>query len=233
MRHQFVFLALAPLLLAQGHYTRRTTPLLPEPPGERSGRRGEGPPLRMLLIGDSAAAGVGAAHQDSALLGQLVQALCPNYRLHWELHAKTGATTASTLSYLAKLQPRTFDLVVTSLGVNDVTGNLKLGHWRSQQREIRRQFRERFSARLMVVSGLPPMGAFPGLPQPLRWYLGRRAQDFNRDLEADIETEPDACMPQLNLNRDDALMAPDGFHPGPGIYSEWARQVASLVRDRF
>jgi hypothetical protein len=33
-----------------------------------------------------------------------------------------------------------------------------------------------------VLSGLPPMHRFPALPQPLRWYVGSRARDFNRVL---------------------------------------------------
>ena len=52
--------ALAPLLVAQALRTRRVTPRLPEAAGERSGTQGEGPRLRLLVLGDSAAAGVGA-----------------------------------------------------------------------------------------------------------------------------------------------------------------------------
>jgi hypothetical protein len=35
------------------------------------------------------------------------------------------------------------------------------------------------------LSGLPPMHRFPALPQPLRWYIGSRARDFDRALAAD------------------------------------------------
>ena len=55
---------LAPLLWAQGVHTRRKTVVLPEPPGPRSGRTGSGSMLRLLIAGDSAAAGVGVDHQD-------------------------------------------------------------------------------------------------------------------------------------------------------------------------
>jgi hypothetical protein len=69
MLYQLTTLALGPLLLAQGLYVRRKTPLLPEPPGARSGFAGTGRLLRVLILGDSAAAGVGAASQLSALSG--------------------------------------------------------------------------------------------------------------------------------------------------------------------
>ena len=51
---------LGPALWVQGKYVRRVTPRLPEPPGPRSGHCGQGPQLRLLIAGDSAAARVGA-----------------------------------------------------------------------------------------------------------------------------------------------------------------------------
>ena len=61
--HGALTLSLAPLLLVQGRWVRRRTPLLPEPPGPRAGVIGQGPVLRLLIVGDSSAAGVGVAHQ--------------------------------------------------------------------------------------------------------------------------------------------------------------------------
>ncbi len=61
MRHALVTAALAPLLLWQGRHVRRVTPRLPEAAGPRAGTTGHGPPLRLLVLGDSAAAGVGVA----------------------------------------------------------------------------------------------------------------------------------------------------------------------------
>ncbi|KAB0649370.1 SGNH/GDSL hydrolase family protein, partial [Burkholderia diffusa] len=53
--------ALGPLLLMQGRRVRRVTPRLAEAAGPRDGTAGDGPPLRVLVLGDSAAAGVGVA----------------------------------------------------------------------------------------------------------------------------------------------------------------------------
>ena len=48
-----IALAAAPLRV----WTRRRTPKLPEAAGPRSGTSGQGPPLQVLILGDSAAAG--------------------------------------------------------------------------------------------------------------------------------------------------------------------------------
>ena len=232
MRHQLATLLLAPLLLWQGRATRRSTPILPEPPGARSGTLGKGPELHLLILGDSAAAGVGAPHQNSALSGSLVQALAQNYRLSWELRARTGATTASTIRHLQSLPRRPYDLVITSLGVNDVTTAVNRRSWLQQQRDLRNLLRHSFDVRLMLISGLPPIASFPALPQPLRWYLGSRARDFDRDLERDMDGEADAVFLSLRFG-DVAAMALDGFHPGPTIYSEWGRRAADIVQARL
>ena len=233
MRHTLATLTLAPLLYLQGRHTRRVTPTLPEPPGDRRGSHGAGPRLRLLVAGDSAAAGVGATHQDQALLGRLVALLAASFTVEWELHAQTGATTAGTLDYLRRLEAGPFDLAVTSLGVNDVTGGIGTGRWLSSQRALRELLRERFDADLMLISGLPPVSLFPALPQPLRWYLGSRADDFNAALERDLAREDDSLFVNLRFGLDGTAMASDGFHPGPPVYAEWARQAAELARLRL
>ena len=74
-------IACAPLLITQALRVRRSAQSLPEPPGPRSGMLGSGPPLRLAIIGDSSAAGVGAASQKEALGGQLSGALAQQVTL--------------------------------------------------------------------------------------------------------------------------------------------------------
>lgn len=230
MRHLIATLALGPILMAQGRHVRRTVPELPEPEGPRSGIAGSGPLLRLLVVGDSAAAGVGAATQDEALSGQLAVALAPTFRLHWKLLAFTGATTADMLDRLRREAAERFDVVVTSLGVNDVTGSRSLATWRRQQEQLVELLAARFGARLILLSGLPPMHRFPALPQPLRWYLGSRARDFDRVLAEVAARRPGCEFLALGHEMMDAsAMGGDGFHPGPPIYALWARAAARRI----
>lgn len=233
MRHVLATLALGPLLLYQGRRVRLNTPKLPEPPGDRTGEQGDGKKLRLLVLGDSAAAGVGASHQREALSGKLIANLCNDYTLSWELLAKTGATTKSTLQVLDSLDDTRFDIVVISLGVNDVTGGVALTPWLEQQQLLRFKCFDKLEAKLIISSGLPPLSSFPALPQPLRWYLGRRASQFDFALEKAIRNEPDSRFLSLRFSTDPDLMAADGFHPGPKMYEEWAWRTAQIVRSAF
>ena len=222
--------ALGPLLLTQGYVVRRRIVKLPEPPGVRAGITGSGLELRLLITGDSAAAGVGADHQDDALLGHTIAGLSDAFQVHWRLEATTGHRTADTLTCLRKLEAQRFDVVVTSLGVNDVTTGRTLSTFRLQQRELRALLRDRFGASLLIISGLPPMHLFPALPQPLRWYLGRRAREFDRVLRDDAGVEAGSHWIGHDLTPVPGVVASDGFHPGPATYQEWGRRVAAVVR---
>lgn len=121
MKHQLAAIALSPLLILQALYVRILTPRLLEPQGERSGTQGSGPVLRLLILGDSAAAGVGVATQNQALSGQLVSELEDDFLVVWKLVAKTGHKAEDVLAQLEMLTPEPYDVVVTSIGVNDVT----------------------------------------------------------------------------------------------------------------
>lgn len=224
-----VALLLSPILVAQGIVARRSAPRLCEPPGAREGEAGHGPPLRLLILGDSAAAGVGAPHQDQALLGQLVQRLSLDFRVTWSLRAKNGHTTARILEWLETMPPRPFDVAVTSLGVNDVTSLIGIAEWRRQQERLRHMLKQRFGVDRLIISGLPPLHAFPALPQPLRWCLGARAIRFNHALAEDLASDSKSTFLDFGLEVDTRLMAADGYHPGPEIYAQWSERIAGII----
>jgi hypothetical protein len=91
---------LAPLLWLQARHVRRVTPRLPEPPGCRTGIAGSGTLIRLLVAGDSGAAGVGAPTQDQALCGQLVRRLSRHHTVAWCVMAVNGLDSAGLLKLL-------------------------------------------------------------------------------------------------------------------------------------
>lgn len=224
---------LGPLLLAQGRRVRRTTPVLPEPPGAREGEAGEGPLLRLLVLGDSAGAGVGAASQEEALTGRIVAGLRGRFRVQYRLVARTGATTASTIRQLERAEPFATDAVVTSLGVNDVTGDVGVARFLALQARLHALLRDRFGARLVLATGIPPMDRFPALPQPLRWYLGARARELDWALAAALPDGRGSEYLAIPGGLEPSHMASDGFHPGPAIHAAWAAAAVDRIGVAF
>jgi lysophospholipase L1-like esterase len=215
---------LSPLLIAQALRLRTRALRLPEPPGPRRGELGRGPDLRLLILGDSSAAGVGAAHQEEALSGQLAAALSPSRHLSWQLEAGTGATSRSTLTRLKTLPRQHFDIVLLVLGVNDVTSFAPLTRILADRAQIARTLSDRFDAPKLIITGIPPLGQFPLLPDPLRWILGKRAARLEQRLQEQAERAGHLYLPfTMALTRD--LMAEDGFHPSPRAYQHWAEAL--------
>lgn len=233
MIQKVITLLLGPILLLQGRSVRKNIPRLQEPEGARSGIAGGGYPVRILILGDSAASGVGVGHQDQALAGGLQNALKDQFRIEWKVVARTGATTRFTIDSLASVPDETFDVVATSLGVNDIIASVGLKSWLSQQRHLRDVLRQRFNPSLLIISGFPPVSKFPALPQPLRWYLGRRAREFDKAIEIDLRRELDCVYLPIKFEADASMMALDGFHPGPIIYRKWAESIARVVSDQM
>jgi lysophospholipase L1-like esterase len=236
-RHGNVAYALAtvflgPLLVAQGWHVRRVTPRLSEPAGPRSGSEGSGPALRLLIAGDSAAAGVGAAGQHEALSGQLVSALSDSFQVAWKLSAHTGHTAQDLIAELQAASPERFDVVLISVGVNDVTGQTRPRQWIDRQIALVDLVASKFGAEHIIFSSLPPMHVFPALPQPLRWYLGARARRLTGLLRGVVDADPRCELLALTFPFEPHYMASDGFHPGPPAYSLWGRAAAEAIRRR-
>lgn len=221
-----------PVLLAQAAYLRRHVITLPDPEGARSGTVGAGPPLRLLVIGDSSALGIGTDRQDDALIGQISQRLAPHCTVSFELVAQSGARTWEVVRWLDDMPDGTFDVVVTALGVNDVTKLVSLHKFLRGQAALIKGLQTRFDDPLVLVSGLPPVEQFPVLPHPVRWVLGRQAARFDRRLRALVDTLPNCANVRIDLGLGPHNMAEDGFHPGPEVYAEWAKEVVALVAGR-
>jgi len=221
----------APLLIVQGRRLRKDIPRLPEPDGPRAGETGDGPVMRVLIAGDSSAAGVGADHQDHALSGQFARRLAAAYgvRVRWQLVAASGLTTREVIALLdhAPLEP--FDLAVTAVGVNDATERRSPARWLADVEALVGRLRAHAPQAHVLLSGLPPVHRFPALPQPLRTYLGARARDLDRALARWSSARPGTTYVPMPDMDEPALAAVDGFHPGPGAYAVWAQALVAAL----
>ena len=239
-----IHLALAPLLLLQARRARLRIPKLPEAQGPRHGRIGDGPTLRLWLVGDSSAAGVGAATQEQALVGCRASELARRARvsLHWRVLARSGVNTQEVVGLidelLAQAEPDSVpdagpiiaDVAVIVTGVNDVVDRLSNAAVNAARSQVLRHLRERFQVRHVVWTPMAPMGEFVGLPQPLRWIAGREATHHAQALTRWVATQSDTS--QMNFKMpvgDPSLLARDGFHPGLPLYRMLGEVLAGHI----
>jgi lysophospholipase L1-like esterase len=151
----------------------------------------------------------------------------------WQLVAQTGHTTRDAVNALKSMRLHPADVMVTALGVNDVVAQVSTRHWLTQLDKLDWLAMRRAGVRQIVHSGVPPMHAFPLLPQPLRWVLGAQARHFNEALTRWVARYPERWTLPLPFEDQIAsagtLMAEDGFHPGPAVYALWAEQLAGKI----
>src|SRR3954464_12640107 len=115
-----LILPLAPFLYIQGKIARKRVGVLPDAGGETTGLvPGDEPVARLLIIGESTVAGLGARTHDVALAGQFARNLSDRIgrAVHWTVIGKSGVTARQTIRELIpKVADEEFDYILIGLG---------------------------------------------------------------------------------------------------------------------
>src|SRR5829696_9903583 len=132
-----VAMALSPLLARQARRVRQRTPRLPEASGDRTGIELTADAtdlLRLLVVGESTAAGVGVTNMRDALPCQLAVALAARRECNvaWSMSAQTGATASFAARELAPAAPIAQDIALVMVGVNDALKFTSRRTWRNR-----------------------------------------------------------------------------------------------------
>lgn len=241
--HPTLSILLLPVLLWQGRKVRSEVPRLPEASGARQGssrakekikvQAAKQPidrPLRILILGDSAAAGVGVEAQTDALAGQLVSHLPDELAIEWRLEASNGDKLNDLIERVKRLEGE-FDIALVSAGVNDVTGRTRRHQFLCQLQVLSYLLKRQHKVQRVFYTAVPPMHVFPALPQPLRWYLGQQAKGLNSVMRAHCQQDNIAHMMVVDFPFTPEYMASDGFHPSAHGYRLWGGRAAALIKE--
>lgn len=219
------------LLVVQARRARARTPRLPEADGPAAGTvDADGAPLRLLLIGESTVAGVGAPSHEAGLVGHTARALAARTgrRVEWCAIGRSGHTAREVRERLVPKLDAAVDIAIIVLGVNDTTRLHTAGRWRRDVEDLIAAVRARVGPVPIALAGVPPMGRFPALPQPLRAMIGCRARRLDRAAKRLAAGQPDLVhVPTLVRGNGD--FAPDGYHPGPTGYAAWGSGLGAAV----
>lgn len=246
---------ISPIYYYQGKQVRRQTIVLPTPLSERKGvvdfnkidNAASDSSLTVLLVGDSAAAGVGVESQEAALMGQLIKNLSSNEiivkrycHLQWQMAAVSGFTSFDVLRQLYVLASEKIDIIIINVGVNDVVRNTRPRDWQAHIEAIIEIAGRKFTAKYVIFVGLPPMQKMPALPSPLNQLIGKKASLLDKRLYQLIlnyqntNNQLDTQIHYLAVSfaeQDDSknLFAKDGFHPSAITYALWGTQLADFI----
>lgn len=223
-----------PLMLPQALWLKRSAPRAAAAEGARQGSEGAtgAPRLRLLALGDSPFEGVGIARIVDTLPVRLAELIAEAHglRVDWRILAKNGATAGSLREHLLpKIEAQPFDLILVSIGVNDVTG-LTLGRRFAQALDgLLSDLRAHSPQAQIVLLGIPPMQAFPLLPQPLRAWLGGRSRRLEA-LGVGTAHRHQALHSPVRVQPAPELFSSDGFHPSELGHARWAEEVHAQLQ---
>jgi lysophospholipase L1-like esterase len=208
-----------------------------QPPGSADAVVGAGDerPLRLVVLGDSTGAAVGAGDVALGYPRRVAEALAAGIgsRVDLRVLAVSGARVADVrsgqLQRLSGLRP---DLVLLVVGGNDGTHMTPVHAVRVDLRAII----EGASATgaHVIVAGIPAMGTIRRFSQPLRaltgalaeWYDAVWREETNRAGAARIEL---AAQTERPFREDPSLLSEDGLHPSASGYAVWADVIAPVA----
>ncbi|SDD10280.1 SGNH/GDSL hydrolase family protein [Aquimonas voraii] len=229
-----LFWTVLPLMLPQALRLKRSAPRATAAEGRREGSAGaaDAPRLRLLALGDSPFEGVGIARIVDTLPVRLAERIAEaqGLRVDWRILAKNGATAGSLRQrLLPKIEPNAFDLILVSVGVNDVTGLTRGRGFAKSIDALLADLRAHSPQAQIVLLGIPPMQAFPLLPQPLRAWLGGRSRRLEA-LGVAAARRHEALHSPVRVQPAPELFASDGFHPSELGHSRWAEEVHAQLQ---
>lgn len=225
-----VAVPLSPVMLPLALHALRTTVRLPVARGPEEGVAGverTGRPLRLLVLGESTAVGVGVDQLEDGLAAQLARCLSERFArtVRWKTCGESGIRLAGALERLLPdvREEEPADIVLLVLGVNDTMGLCGKRRWQEGLARLIDGCADE-GARV-VLAGVPPIQHFRALPWLLRHVFGWRASLLDRWARQVAERKQALHLP-VRLLFEPRFLARDGYHPSSAGYRHWAEGLA-------
>ncbi|MGI9034896.1 MAG: SGNH/GDSL hydrolase family protein [Pyrinomonadaceae bacterium] len=222
----------APFLYLQGQYVRRKVGLLPDARGEKFGQFGADENfVKLLVIGESTVAGLGARTHETALAGQFAKFLSRRIEksVRWTVIGKNGVTAQRTIAELVPQIPdEKFDYIVVGLGGNDVIKLSSPHKWRRTMTQLIGILKKRNPAAKIFITNVAAVNLSPALPQPIRGILWQLSKMHNANILEFSKSFKDVFYyPQPKEVPADFFS--DGIHPSEAGYALWAEDIIKTL----
>ena len=221
-----------PVWLPQALWLKKNAVRLPEASGERQVISEGIEFCKVLILGDSVAAGVGVKTIEESLGGQVINQLQlqSSPEISWKVHAKSGDKLADLLSKLDAVSNEHWDLVVISIGVNDVTSFTSTHRWQQQLTELSSRLLKRSPDCKVIQLAIPDMGSFPLLKNPLSQIFSWRSKNLNRISMEFSKGHAQLTILPMDVELKAENFAEDGYHPSKRTCELIAQEILKLYK---
>lgn len=201
----------------------------------RYGRR-SGTSIRLAILGDSVAAGLGAETAGQALGGMLAADLAAASGRGVVLinHAVVGATSADLALQVTRALSVPPHLVVLIVGANDITQWTRIQVACAHLSDA--VTRLRASGSQVIVGTCPDLGTVRPVGPPLKWVARTRSRSLAAAQAVAVTAAGGLPIPlgallgpEFEANPD-ALFAPDRYHPSPLGHARLSAVIIPVAR---
>jgi lysophospholipase L1-like esterase len=231
-----IILPLTPFLYLQGQYVRRKVGRLPDAGGDTKGKFNHREQnVKLLILGESTAAGVGASTHETGLAGQFARFLGEKIdrSVEWHVVGRSGITVKETIHELVpKIPDEKFDYILLALCGNEV---LKLRSPRTFRRDMRRLIgilREKHPKATFFMTNAPAVRLSPVLPFPIKFILGHlsalhdaNAREFTAEMPRVFYFHQPTTVPEDFFA--------DGIHPSEFGYTVWSKRMIEFFDENY
>jgi lysophospholipase L1-like esterase len=226
------------LLLGQTKLARHRIGEPAQAPLDADGRYGSGgEPVRLVVLGDSGAAGIGVELPEQTTGARIAAGLAEALGRPVDLHsvAVVGAQSGDLDDQISQLDPPWPDVAVIIVGGNDVTHRVPPGRSVALLSRAIERLRQRGVE--VVVGTCPDLGTVRPIPHPLRFVARRWSRSLSAaQMVAAVESGARAVALADLLGAEfdahpDRFFGPDRFHPSAEGYAALAAAIVPSLVD--
>lgn len=226
------------LVIGQALIARKTIPLAVSPPPRADGSYGAhfaGEPIRLVVLGDSSAAGYGAERPSETFAAAVAAGLAEQQQrpVRMRCLAVVGSESKGLAPQVEVALRQRPDIAVICIGGNDVTHRVRV---QTAVRHLVQAVRSLRAAGVEVVVGTcPDLGTIRPIQPPLRWLARRWSRQLAAAqtiavVEAGGRTVSlGDLLGELFYAEPDRMFSFDRFHPSGAGYLAAAQAVLPTV----
>ena len=207
---------------------------LDDPKGERIVHIGSSEKIvRILVVGDSSALGVGCDEISQSSVGVIAEKLSEQFTVQYQVCAFTGFTTKQISEKVKEIPKQSFDFIVISLGTNDILQRTKLSDWVKQVTELMTHLQVSFCPQKIFINAVPPFEKLSHLLNSFRTYLSNKSQQMNQYLSQLSVGSSDYQFVDMDFDFHADYISADGFHPSVLLYQLQGERLATFMLEKL
>ena len=193
--------------------------------------KGKGKPVRLLIIGDSSAAGVGVTDFKDCVAGRTPHLLAQETGrpVSCRTCGNNSATAGDLRDFVVPhLEHATYDYIIINVGTNDAKNFHTANRFKKEFGGLLYALNAKFPEAKVIWSGLIDLEDIPLLPSPLNKIIGIRSRVLKKQGQ-ELAFERGALAPNTTWQPVRENFSEDGFHASTKGYGVWAKELTDYI----